>query len=63
MKPVADKIWAADELLALDASERAHVIDAALVTDIEHFPEHLLERAQERVRFHIGETSEDSPGE
>ena len=57
MSGMADeKLWTADELLAMSPAERDAVVRAGFITDIEQIPPALLERARERIRAHIAET-------
>lgn len=51
-----DKIWSADELMAMSPSERQALFDANGSTDLESVPEHLLERAREGIDAHIART-------
>lgn len=51
-----DKLWTADELLAMSPAERDAVVRAGFVTDIDQVPPDLLERARADIRAHIAET-------
>ena len=51
-----DKIWSADELMAMSPAERQALFDASSSTDLSNVPEHLLERVREGIRTHIART-------
>lgn len=51
-----DKIWSADELMAMSPSERQALFDASGSTDLASIPGHLLERARAGIDSHIART-------
>jgi hypothetical protein len=51
-----DKIWSADELMAMSPSERQALFDTNGSTDLASIPEHLLERARQGIDAHIART-------
>ncbi len=50
------KLWTADELEKLSATERNEIIRAGIVTNMSHVPVAFLERVQANVREHIAAT-------
>lgn len=60
-----DKIWSADELMAMSPAERQELFEANSSSDLDDIPDHLLERAREGIRAHIAriELAESSSSE
>ncbi len=57
MNPVPDdKIWTADELLAMTPNERHAIVKAGIVTDLDQVPPEFLERVRANVLDHIANT-------
>ncbi len=52
-----DKIWSADELMAMSPAERQELFDANSTTDLAEMPERLLELARQDVQAHIERTA------
>ncbi len=51
-----DKIWSADELMAMSPAERQALFEANNSTDLESVPDRLLELARQDVQAHIRRT-------
>ncbi len=51
-----DKIWSADELMAMSPAERQALFEANSTSDLAEIPDHLLEHAREGIRAHIART-------
>ncbi len=62
VEPVADqKIWTADELLALSPEERQRLFQERLITDLDRVPPHVLEKVRTFIREHIAENETTDP--
>jgi hypothetical protein len=48
-----DKIWSADELMAMSPADRQALFEANSSTDLADVPEHLLEQARNDIRAHV----------
>ena len=48
-----DKIWSADELMAMSPAERQALFEANSSTDLDDVPEHLLALARQDIRAHV----------
>ena len=55
-----EKIWSADELMAMSPAERQELFEANRSTDLESIPERLLELARQDVQAHIRRTEANS---
>lgn len=51
-----DKIWSADELMAMSPGERQALFEVSSSTDLADVPERLLELAREDIRAHVART-------
>lgn len=56
---VENKIWSADELLALSPDERDRVIRAGMITDPDQIPESVVARARRKADARIAATEGD----
>lgn len=48
-----EKIWTADELMAMSAAERNEISKASIIRDLDDAPQHLVEKARQFVEAHI----------
>jgi len=51
-----EKVWTADELLAMTPNERHDIVKAGIVTDLDQVPPEFIERVRANVREHIAAT-------
>ena len=58
-----DKIWSADELMALSPAERQELFDANSSTYLADVPEHLLELARQDIQAHVACTEAPTSAE
>ncbi len=50
------KLWTAEELEKLSATDRNEIIRAGIVTNTSHVPDAFLDRVKAKVREHIAAT-------
>ena len=55
-----DKIWSADELMAMSPAERQALFEANSSVDLESVPDRLLELARQDVQAHVRRTEANS---
>ena len=58
-----DKIWSADELMAMSPCERQELFDANSSTDLAEVPEQLLELARQDIQSHVARIQAPSTSE
>ena len=55
-----EKIWSADELMAMSPAERQALFDANSSADLESVPDRLVDLARQDVQAHVRRTEANS---
>jgi len=58
-----DKIWSADELMAMSPAERQALFASNSSTELADVPEQLLENARQDIKAHIARTEASTTSE